>query len=151
MGAKKTVLVLIIAVLLVFFIGYGLETFYPGPVWEDFCDEDNYKIAEPTRDPGEIPEQDTCYEELDTARESYDRNVFFILGIIGVAAVLFGIKGPKLRDYVAAGVMGGGLLTLFYGMMRYWGHLSDVIRFVFIGVILFLFIYIGNKYKRFFK
>ena len=85
----------------------------------------------------------TCRQEYDSAREIYERNVFFanlLLGILAVIASLF-----LMVEAVSTGFMGGGSIMLVYGTIRYWGNLSDILRTFFLGIALFILIYLGYK------
>ena len=48
-------------------------------------------------------------------------------------------------ETVSSGIMGGGVLTIIYGTLRYWGEMSDIIRWILLGVVLALLIWIGYK------
>ena len=79
-------------------------------------------------------------------REIYNRNVFIISVIAGLVCVLIG--GVKLKlESVSSGIMGGGVLSIIYGTIRYWGDLADVGRFAILGTVLAILIWIG--YRKF--
>ena len=46
---------------------------------------------------------------------------------------------------VSAGLMGGGVLTILYGVIRYWTDLPDYGRFIILGIILAILIWLGYK------
>lgn len=166
---KEKLLSIAIAIVLVFFIIYGINTFYKNPRYEDFCQEiplkqnitedeclgiggkwTSERIPVIEGQPKQIGYCDptyTCRQEYDTSREKYDKIVFIISGILGLAAVIIGGILLKLES-VSAGVMGGGILTIIYGTLRYWGHLEDVGRFLILGIILVVLIFIGYKYLK---
>ncbi|MBT3643132.1 hypothetical protein HN604_03130 [archaeon] len=163
--AKHLILTILIALVLVFFIAYAIQSIYPGPEYEDYCGErgngiiyddqtnciDNggqwsdyntkpFPEPEPT---GYCDMDFTCRQEYDSAREIYERNVFFanlLLGILAVIASLF-----LMVEAVSTGFMGGGSIMLVYGTIRYWGNLSDILRTFFLGIALFILIYLGYK------
>lgn len=177
MTAKKTIMILAIAILFAFFVGYGVQTLYPEPKYEDYCKT----TMEPKFSPNQIITQELCeanggdwiaqdircvttpcpqgycdyytkcQAEYDNARDAYDGKVSVLLGIIGLAAVFIGIKGPMMENYISAGIMLGGVITLIHGTVRYWPHFTDITRFFVIGIFLGLLIYLGTKYKKFFK
>ena len=171
---KNTILGIAIALVLVLFIGYGINTFYEEPEYDDYCDESLYKVRidneeecikiggqwtlTPIRPVLEEKnetiiegycEQDyTCRKEYESVREIYNRNVFVIAIVLGLIALLVGGIKLKLAS-VSSGIMGGGVLTIVYGTLRYWGNLADVGRFIILGLVLAILIWIG--YKKFRK
>ena len=48
-------------------------------------------------------------------------------------------------ESVGAGVLGGGVLIVIYGTIRYWGDMSKYLRIIILGIVLFILIWIGYK------
>jgi len=169
---KRTILGISIALILALFIGYGINTFYKPPKYEDFCEEKmTRKIIETEEEclavggqwnvqPVRVLEEDktviegfcnadfTCSKEYQDVREIYNRNVFIISVIAGLISVILGGIILKLES-VSTGVMGGGVLSILYGTIRYWGDLADVGRFTILGIVLGVLIWIGyRKFKK---
>jgi len=91
-------------------------------------------------------ECDLCSKEYRDQREGYDKIVFIITAIIGIIALFLG--GVVLHlESVSSGIMGGGVLTIIYGTLRYWGNLPDIGRFLILGLVLMVLIWMG--YKKF--
>jgi hypothetical protein len=72
--------------------------------------------------------KNSCDFQYNSARETYSRNIFLIalpLGIllIIVGAVVFGL------EVVGAGLAGGGVGVLLWGVFSYWEYGSDLLRF----------------------
>jgi len=172
---KHTFLAVAIAIILVFFIGFGIATFYKEPQYNDFCDEfegrpypfpikrgDSCTFFEPDQ---EIKDQcknfgdvtpkydqngcvesyycETCNKEFRDIRENYNRNVFIVATGLGIIILIIGfaLKIPS----VSSGLMGGGILTLIYGTIRYWSDLPDAGRFIILGLTLAILIWLGYK------
>ena len=179
---KRTILGISVAIILVLFIGYGINTFYPAPEYEDICEEKFTRpipIAKENVESCDLifkanqqfedacmqrdavvryetdengcqvaTECDMCNKEYRDTREIYNRNVFFMAVIAGLIAVILG--GAVLHlESVSSGIMGGGVLSIIYGTLRYWGDLADVGRFIILGIVLAVLIWIG--YKKFGK
>ncbi|MDA1196716.1 MAG: hypothetical protein O2779_02000 [Nanoarchaeota archaeon] len=168
---KRMILGISIAIVLVLFIGYGINTFYDDPEYNDFCTRkaiptfnESDCLAEggewsvypkPARGVGEeliiegYCNQDfTCSEEYLVAREEYNKKVFIFAVVAGLIAVILG--GAVLHlESVSSGIMGGGVLSIIYGTLRYWGDLGDIWRFIILGIVLAVLIWIG--YKKFGK
>jgi len=180
---KRTILGISIAIILALFIGYGINTFYKSPEYEDFCEE---KLTKPVRlareedlskcvaiNEANQPFEESCYrqdgmvryeenedgcqvanecdmcnKEFRDVMEIYNRNVFIVAVIAGLICVLLGGIILKLES-VSAGIMGGGVLSIIYGTLRYWGEMGDVLRFSILGIVLIVLVWIG--YKKFKK
>tara|TARA_Y100000034_G_scaffold40026_1_gene49305 strand:- start:3561 stop:4022 length:462 start_codon:yes stop_codon:yes gene_type:complete len=146
---KQRILTIAIAIIFVLFIGYGIQTFYPGPEYEDFCEEKPMPVPRTLDEAGELEksdlyeEQKECRDNFENARQSYDRIVFILSVIFGAIAIGAGVM-LKLKS-VSAGLMAGGVLTIVYGAMRYWSRMSDYLRFVLLGVVLVGLIWLGYK------
>lgn len=144
---KHSILTVSIALIFVFFVGYGISTFYPAPKYQDYCEE----IFEPR--PVELPSENIskqeayyreCREAFELVNEPYNRNVFIIALIIGTIAIVLG-SIVLSKENVGSGIMGGGTLTVIYGTLRYWGNLPDIGRFIALGIVLAILIWIGYK------
>lgn len=169
---KRAILGISIALILALFIGYGINTFYKPPKYENFCDEQiRMKIISSEEEclavggqwnvaPERIAEENktiikgfcnpnyTCEKEYMGKREIYNRNVFVIAVIAGLISVVLGGIILKLES-VSSGIMGGGVLSIIYGTIRYWGDLADVGRFFILGLVLAALIWIGyRKFKK---
>lgn len=84
-----------------------------------------------------------CQKDFDSARKIHDRNVFFITAPIGIIAIIFGIYFGI--DFIGSGFMFGGIATLFYGTVRYFGEADKYIRALIILVELLILVWIGYK------
>jgi len=163
---KENILAIAIAVILVLFIGYGTSTLYEAPDRSDYCKEE-YKDIQTKEEceqeegkwtyyqeeaPRPLEGNRTgwcnqfyeCEKEYDGVRDMYERNVFIISLIIGIIAIILG--GVVLAsESVGAGVLGGGVLIVIYGTIRYWGDMSKYLRIIILGIVLFVLIWIGYK------
>jgi hypothetical protein len=84
-----------------------------------------------------------CNQEFQDASEKYNRNVFIIAVIFGVIALILGII-LKIAS-VSSGLMGGGVLLIVYGIIRYWSGLQNYGRFIVLGIALAILIWIAYK------
>ena len=85
-----------------------------------------------------------CNKNYNDKMELYNRNVFIITLIIGLSAIITGGVVLNLAS-VSSGIMGGGILTVIYGTIRYWGQMPDLVRFIELGIVLAALIWIGYK------
>ncbi|PIN87864.1 hypothetical protein COV12_01540 [Candidatus Woesearchaeota archaeon CG10_big_fil_rev_8_21_14_0_10_32_24] len=174
MGKKKFLLTVAIAIIFVFFIGYGIEVFHDAPESAKFCPE-VYELTNESacQEAGGIwddllePRAEgvkgikesvpvkgyfcrntkECYQEFETAQNQHDLVVFVVAIIIGILAIIAGVMLNK--DAISTGILAGGVLLLLYGTIRYWRHADDVLKFILLGIALAVLIWLG--YKQFDK
>lgn len=161
---KRNVLTISITIIFALFIGFGIETFYESPDYDDYCDvakeqlevssEDECKLLNGTWNAypkmvegnrtGYCDLYENCRNKWDEVNESYNKNIFIITFIIGLIALVLGSYFVGVES-VGSGIMGGGTLTIIYGTIRYWSDLNDLMRFIILGIVLFILIWIGYK------
>ncbi|MEK6967065.1 MAG: hypothetical protein AABX51_00365 [Nanoarchaeota archaeon] len=84
-----------------------------------------------------------CQMDFDKAKEKYDSDVFIISIVAGGIALFVGvILGVEA---VGSGLMFGGVITIFVGVIRNWGHLGNIVKFLILGIVLAALIFIGYK------
>ena len=88
-----------------------------------------------------------CREEFQNAQNFYNRNVFIILEIAGLIAFLLGLFAINAKA-VSNGFLGGGVLSLIIGTVRYWSGMDDYLRFGILGIALAILIWVGYKKIR---
>ena len=191
---KHVLLAIAIALVFVFFVGFGIATFYKAPKYEDFCPQKEFKeiltqekceaekgkwtsyergIPKPAAAMGDnqllcTKLSDTgknvtlncetlqqiqqagycdlyfyCSQDFQKVNEKYTRNVFIVASGIGIIALIIGFALGMAS--VSAGLMGGGVLTILYGTIRYWSDLPDYGRFIILGITLAILIWLGYK------
>lgn len=86
---------------------------------------------------------ENCSKEYRDVSKEYNKIVFIICAIFGLAAIITGSYLTK--DSVGTGLLSGGVITVIYGTIRYWEGLGDVIRFLLLGLVLALLIWAGYK------
>lgn len=165
---RKVILSIAIAILFVLFVAYAIETIYPSPTYEKFCptvtqsfvnqsdcEANNFTWVNTT--PANVPSPEKtvpvatgycdtytqCNQKFTDASAPYNRNVFFISIVIGLLVVIISLVFAV--ESVGAGLMGGGVLLMIYGTIRYWGSLSNILRTIMIGIALLVLIWIGYK------
>jgi hypothetical protein len=84
-----------------------------------------------------------CNVGFDTARQKYNRNIFFVLLPVGLIVVILGLY--LIVDYLGAGLMFAGLIIMFYATMRYFSDMSKILRALVILVELLVIMWIGYK------
>lgn len=157
--AKQIILGISIALVSVFFVVYAIQSFYPAPMYEDFCDpiEKPYRIINSSENcieqNGTWHQQDTdygfcdlyseCSKNFESVREVYEKNVFYLNLLFGVLVIIISLI--LTVDVVSNGVMGAGAILLIYGTMRYWSDLENFLKTLTLGFVLAFLVYIGYK------
>ncbi len=163
--AKHVILMILIALVFVFFVAYAIESVYPSPEYSDFCSVDRTFVdnqADCEIDGGKwtddyrgkpVPVENgetgwcdidyTCRAEYEEVKDVYERNVFLANLVFGIIAVVLSLF--LAVEAVSTGFMAGGTIMIVYGTLRYWGNLSPVLRTLFLGVALWVLIYLGYK------
>lgn len=85
-----------------------------------------------------------CEKDYQNKMNYYNRNVFIILEIIGLIAFLLGLFAINAKA-VANGFLGGGILSIIIGSIRYWSGMDEYLRFGILGLALAILIWVGYK------
>ena len=88
-----------------------------------------------------------CRENFDTINNIYSRNIFVVLLVLGLVSLGLGLLAINVST-VANGFLGGGLLSLIIGTIRYWSNMDDYLRFITLGLALAVLIWLGYKKIR---
>ena len=86
---------------------------------------------------------DYCSKNFNDAQRVYNRNLFFILAPAGLVVIIIGIFWAV--EYLGAGFMFGGIITLFYATFRYFSDMSKMLRAIVILIELLIIIWLGYK------
>lgn len=167
---KQVILAVAIAILFAIFVNVGIGLVYERPDYEDYCEDlllfggrfapptDNETCIEqggkwfPARavppnsefeDSGYCDMYHVCQQEYNDAQEQYSSMYFIIALVIGLITV--GISVAMKLPSVSAGLMAGGSIVIIVGVMQYWQHSSDLLRFILLGIALAILIWIGYK------
>ena len=161
MDKKRVLISIAIAVIFALFVGYGIEVFHDAPNGNDHCPSDIYEMdneeeclaagglwEENEENPpkpvyGRCMVAPDCYDNFSLLMAKHDKIVFIVSIIVGILAIVTGIILRK--DAVSQGILGGGLLLILYGTLRYWRHADEVLKFVLLGITLGLLIWLAYK------
>ena len=158
MDIKQIIVSVAIAIVFTMFVAYGVETFYPSPDYEDFCPEWDVQtekecIAENGEwrqdvnsegiDNGHCQETNECRDAYDEANEGHSKIFFVMAAVLGTAAIIAGIIIKK--GAVSTGLLGGGTLLIFVGTVAYWEYADQLLKFILLGFVLAILIWLGYK------
>jgi len=167
MNWRQKFLAIAIAVVFTMFIYFGISTFYKQPEYNTYCKPEltseyintsqqcdtvggrwnaNYPKPYPDGQHGYCDVYAKCQEEYNKVDKEYRKNVFVFAVAFGVIALIAGIF--VIVSSVAAGLMGGGIVTMIWGTIQYWDQLGDALRFIILGIVLVLLIWVGYKKLR---
>ena len=145
----KLVYTFFLGILLATFIGVGVNTFYPGPTAPEYPNEKqiNYEkepSAEQIAAQSNYEKQARAYEK---SLQPYNRNVSIINLTAAVLLLVISLFVSKKVNFIADGIMLGGLFTLLYGLIR--GFASQDSKYIFgvVAIALIIVFYLG--YSRF--
>jgi hypothetical protein len=84
-----------------------------------------------------------CQRDYNDATQMHNRNLFFILAPIGLVLIILGIY--LAIDYMAAGLMFAGLITLIWATVIYFSEMTKIGRALVILVELLIIMWLGYK------
>jgi len=148
----KLVYTFFVGILIAFFVGVSVNTFYTPPVQPKYPTELNISTGkEPTTE--QVKSQQNFDRQMqafnDKQMNPYNRNVSVITLSAAVILLALSIVFEKKLKVIADGVMLGGLFTLFYSLGR--GLASQNSKYVFAMVSIGLVVVLFLGYHRFVK
>ncbi|MEK6847010.1 MAG: hypothetical protein AABY16_02485 [Nanoarchaeota archaeon] len=175
MKIKNIVLGLGIIIVYMLALHQGMETFYPTPEYEDYCD---IRVGPIGREPGScqnVPEltikAEQCYQAKGEFVYEYDSNgcpidgycddcridyeaavdvhssrVFIVALIIGVVVFVVGLF-LLATEPVGSALMASGILSVFYGVVQNWRNFTQAWRFLLLFVLLIILIWVALRFN----
>jgi hypothetical protein len=172
---KWAIIIALIVVLNLFF-NYAITLVYPSPQFENFCPSRqvenmpttqeeclavggqwNQRIspeAPAAKTPTTAPLTESycnttysCQNSFNNAENTYNRSVFIVLVILGIASLVIGTL-LKTSDAISAGLSLGGVLSLIIASARYWTEAANILKVVILAVALVALIWLGLKKFR---
>lgn len=86
---------------------------------------------------------ETCNAEYEAVRKSYDGGVFVVLLIAAIIALAAGVIVKA--ESVSTGMLLAGILGLVIAATRYWSHMQNTFRFILLGIVLAILLWLGYK------
>lgn len=156
-----------IMIVLNLFFNYAISLAYKSPQYNDFCPMEQVNTSPDNQQecvaqggqwnqntyygegPKPVPQgycdtEFTCRQNYDVAHDSYSRNVFVILVVLGAVSVLVGnmfVHNPV----ISSGLSLAGVLSFIIASMRYWDSANDAIRLVILAIALGLLFWVAMK------
>lgn len=149
---SKLVYTFFLGVLIAFFVGIGINTFYQPPEPPKFPVELNYNAGKDQEEKQILLQKNYDRKKEDFNKNKmnpYNRNVSIITLTSAVTLLALSIVFEKKMKLIADGVMLGGLFTLLYSLGR--GLASQYSKYVFAMVSIGLAVVLYLGYHRFVK
>ena len=146
-NAIKIGLLAAIAVIFPLMVGLGTEAFYPSPKMSDECE--SIMSWQGSKEPSESDQaaMDKCNKDFEKEMETYNRNIFIPITIIGFVALAAGaLVISEAMGPVAPGLVFGGILTILYGAGRGFGAVDKRWLFLELLVVLIGLILVTRRY-----
>lgn len=137
-----------LGLMLVIFVGFGVNTFYPGPTAPEYSISMETYGKMPTDE--QIQKQqayDRAVRQYNKKLQPYSRNVSLISLAAAVALLVISLLSERKVLVLANGVMLGGLFTLVYSIIR--AAMSEDSKYIFIVVTVGLIIVLYLGYHKF--
>lgn len=132
------------------FCAYGVNLLYDAPEYDNYCDDRPY-IVDKNLTQQEINEKNQyykeCQEEYELKNENYSKNLFIISLVFSLIIITISTFVINVSS-VSGGLMLGSLFFIIYGTGRYWRYMNDWIRFILLGVVLIILIYLGFRIAK---
>src|SRR3989338_5451463 len=157
MEIKTKLLAIAIALLFALFVGYGIEVFHDippynelyrfttsesciqaGGMWQEYPEPQ--PVGGPTGYCQTPPNKEYDYQQVS---QQHDKVVFIVPLVVGVIGIIAGVLLKK--EAIGPGFIGGGILLILYGSIRYWPYASDWLKFILLGVALAIVVWVGYK------
>lgn len=167
MNVRNLVLGLGIVIVFALVLWQGLEAFYPGPDYDDYCPEARPAEFIETQhrceeiggfwEFSEVPGKDGmngycdldyyCRQDWESDRQGYSQVVFIISLIIAVLVFILGYTLLKTEP-VGSALLLSGVWSVVYGTVVNWTNFSNIWRFVLLLAALVILIWIALRPKK---
>lgn len=143
----KVLYTVFLAILLAFFIGLGIEAFYPSPKPPEYPAALQYAGKAPSEFNAEQMKLQKGYDDAQkdfTSKNSIvSRNTSVIATVFSVIILIFSLTLLLKISIMSDGFLLGGLLTLLYGIIRGFGSDNNKFRFLMVSVGLLVALVLG--------
>ena len=168
----KWSLIIGIVIVINLFINYAISLIYSAPVFENYCKPTQVIEAVTTQDAclakggqwnqnsymapdvvgktvinGSCDLQYTCRNEYDKNSKIYERNIFVILVVLGIALVA-GSFALSFNWILSVSASMAGILSIIIASIRYWSEANNWLRVIILFAALCALVYFAvRKFK----
>lgn len=176
MKFKNFILGLGIFIVFALSLHQGIQTFYPTPEYNDFCDfRAGPIVTKPTECTNNLELQtlqqqcweskgefvyeydsngcaisgycDGCSIDYNEALDEHSQRVFIISVVISILVFVAGFVLLKTEP-VGSALMASGIWSVFYGVVQNWRNFSDSWRFLILFVLFLVLIWIALRFNK---
>ena len=134
----KIIFTLFIGVMVALFVGFGIEAFYPSPVYPDVMWKENMTDAESDA----IQAAEAAYQE---AVRVHNQIVSIVVTAVAVVIMVVSMFLEKRNRTLTNGLLLGGLFSLVYGSTVGFSAGSAMVTFITVGVGLAAVVVVGVR------
>lgn len=134
----KIIFTVFIGVMVALFVGFGIEAFYPSPVYPDVMWKENMTDAESAA----IQAAEAAYQE---AVRVHNQIVSIVVTAVAVVIMVVSMFLEKRNRTLTNGLLLGGLFSLVYGSTVGFSAGSAMVTFITVGVGLIAVIFVGVR------
>jgi Na+/H+ antiporter NhaC len=148
----KSIYTIFLAILIVLFVGLGIDAFYPAPQYPEYPTELDYKIS-PESETTEQEKIRMDYEQnqkkYEQESKAYSQNVSIISLLASIIILIISLTLLNKIEIIADGILLGGVLTIMYSVIR--GVMTENSQFRFLIVTIGIVIAFILGYIKFIK
>ena len=168
MNVKNIILGIGIVIVFALVLWQGIESFYPFPQWDDYCDDTRERVPKPVGAEGSqeiFNDEATCLDnegewkgtycdyyseceaEFDAASDKHSWAVFVISLIVAIVAVIVGYSWLSAEP-VGSALIASGVWAIFYGSVINWRNFGNTWRFIILAIALVVLIWVALRLNR---
>jgi len=141
----RIIFTVFVGLMTAFFVGFGIDAFYPEPQYPQAINDLYNLIANKTPTAAEQAQIAALEQAYQNDIQAYNRIVTIVVTIAAVIYLGLSILLEAKNRVMANGVMLGGLFTLLYGAARGLGSQDSMITFITVGIGLAAVVLIGLR------
>lgn len=146
----KIIYAILLGVILAFFVGLGVEAFYPTEQYPQQPSELQYVKGDLTADQQKIQsDYDQQVKDYNTRNEKHARNTSAIVIVFSIILMIISLSVLHSKEEFSNGFLIGSLLTLMYGIIRGFESNDSKFRFIIVTIGLIFALILG--YFKFIK
>lgn len=111
------------------------------------CGADGYNTFDTLEKCQKAIDERFCHEDYEKVNKDYYKTIFLITLPLGILILLAGMFLFNL-EAVGSGLMGGGVLSILYGVGGYWRYSAEILKFSLSLIGLVIVIFAAYKFNK---
>ncbi|MCX6495067.1 MAG: hypothetical protein NTY82_04750 [Actinobacteria bacterium] len=141
----RIIFVVFVGLMVTFFVGFGIDAFYPEPVYPQAIQDMWTMLANKTPTVEEQAKINALEQAYQLEQQTHNRIVSIVVTIAAVIFLALSVLLENKNRVMANGIMLGGLFSLLYGAARGLGSQDSMVTFITVGVGLAAVVLIGLR------